>query len=171
MSPDKSLLKIDPSNLDKECESLPQTAFVWGEKVAEARKRVKELTQEVKVKAADLDADIRANPESHGLLKVTDDGVKSAIVRAGSYQVIVTKLHEAEYHLEVLEAFFWALKDKKSMIEVMAQLHGQMYWSRPNTTQADEQYREGVAREVNNGVEERKKRTTTTVRGTKTRKG
>jgi hypothetical protein len=171
VSPDKKLLKIDVNHLDVEAESLPQQAFIWGEEVARARKRVKEITQELKVVAAELDADVRNNPGAHGLVKVTDECVKAAIIRAGTHQSTVMKLHEAEYHLEILEAFFWSLKDKKGMIEAMITLHGQMYFSRPNTSQAEERNREAIAREVNGEVEERPARDKkVVVRGTGTMK-
>ena len=134
IQPNKDLLAIDRNNLELECEKQPQLAFEWGEQLAAASRRAKEARNSLKLAEAQIATEVRTRPGDYGLFKVTEDSVKQAVLLQSEYQQIQKELVIAEYEEDLLQQFCYAWSDRKKELENMVQLHGQMYFSRVQTT-------------------------------------
>ena len=141
-TPDEELLVIHENALEKDCQALPRRTFQWGQKLAQARRRVKEVKNSLKLIFAEIAMDIRNNHLDYGLEKVTEGGIEQTVLLQPSYQSLQSRLVEAEFEEDVLDAFLKSLQDHKKELENMVQLHGQMYWSKPRQDQGQtEQHR------------------------------
>ena len=153
--PDKAALEIHLNKLEVDCQELPQQIYHWGVELAKASKRVKELKNSLKLNYADTASHIRRNPAAYGLDKITEGAIDQCVLRDSTYQHIQNQVIEAEYDEDVLEAFVkGGLADKKSELENMVKLHGQMYWSKPVTHEQppSPQRREETMRQSAKGI-------------------
>lgn len=132
--PDKKLLEIHENALEKDCTDHPRKVFLWGQELARIRKETKLAKHNLKLMSAQLNRDIRQNPIHFGLEKTTEAAIEATIIGEATYQAAQTDLIDAEYEEEVLEAFVEALRDYKDELRNMVLLHGQQYWSKPDTT-------------------------------------
>jgi hypothetical protein len=149
--PDKSLLSIDRSKLEEECDGHPQLAFTWGEHLANARVVAKNAKNRLKLVEARLELSIRSNPGEYGIDKVTESTVQASVRVQDEYEVAQDQLIKAEYDVDVLEAFVWALVDRKGQLENLVHLWGSQYWSRPDTSPTraqQQQQRERTMRDL-----------------------
>lgn len=134
-SPTKDLLAIDLNRLEECCQEQPQLMFLWGTQLAEARKAVKSAKNKVKLRAAKLDSEIRANPTDFGFERPTEKAVEYTITKDTEYQEELKDLIQLEYEEDVLDIFFKTLIDRRGELENLTKLFGQMYWSKPNTVE------------------------------------
>jgi hypothetical protein len=132
--PDERVLDISLDKLEEDCQRQPQLLFIWGTKLAQVKKDAKVAKNNLKMTAAKLDKEIRADPDSKGLEKITEKAVELCILDQPEYQDAQAILLEAEYEEDVLQAFVSALYDKSGELEKLIKLHGQMYWSKPDTS-------------------------------------
>jgi hypothetical protein len=155
--PTKDLLTIHADRLDEDCDSNPKLAFEWGEALAEARKNTSLAKNNLKLIAAELDNDIRSNPAKFDLEKATDKAVEACVLTQICYQNAQQELIDAEYEEAVLQAFVFAVSDRKQQITNRANLHGQQYWSKPNMTEeSKKRTREEVQQEADKAVNKRR---------------
>lgn len=134
-SPTKDLLEIDLNRLEECCQEQPQLMIVWGTKLVEARKAVKLAKNRIKLRAAKLDPEIRANPIDFGFEKISEKAIEYAIIKDLEYQEELKDLIQLEYEEDVLDIFFKTLVDRRGELENLTKLFGQMYWSKPNTVE------------------------------------
>lgn len=137
--PDPDLLTIRRNNLDRDCQGHPKLAFEWGENLAGAIKRVKELKNQLKVIAAEIERRVRLQPNKFLLDRVTEKALETITFLDKDYQEVQERLVEAEYEENILQAFVYALMDRKESLKSMTALHGQQYWSKPLQSSKEEQ--------------------------------
>jgi chromosome segregation ATPase len=132
MAIDATMLDIHLNHLEDDASELPKFLFEAGTELANARRKTKEAKNALKVLEAELDRQVRADPEKYGLEKITEPGIKAVILDSDDYKVAQTAVLDAEHAEDLLDIMVKALGSKKDMIEVEARLHGQMYWSKPD---------------------------------------
>lgn len=150
--PTKDLLDIDLNRLEDEARVQPQRMYVWGTKLAEARKRAKEEKNRAELIHATLDKQVRSDPATFGIEKITEAAVKAAILEQNDYQNVLDSRIQAEYEEDILDAFVKALASRDRQIETLAKLHGQMYWSKPDVDErpkVTQREREELSRKAN----------------------
>jgi hypothetical protein len=133
--PDKDLLAIHQGSLEVDCEGQPQRMFLWGQELAKARKESKRCKNRLKLVYAEIDKEVRENPGEFSLDKVTEKAVEACVLQHPEYQKMQTDLIEAEYSEDILDSFVKSLHERGDMIRGMISLHGQQYWSKPDTQQ------------------------------------
>lgn len=128
-----SLFAIDEKNLVEEWEKQPELFLRYSMKLADARRELDEEKAALSVVNAELDRDIRENPEEHGVGKVTDASVKAAIPLNARYQKQERNVRDVKHRVDILSAYVDALDQRKKALEKIVDLHGQQYWSVPRS--------------------------------------
>jgi len=127
----ESMIDIDKTRLDDECENQPRKVWVYGKEYAKAIRKLSEAKAEMKVVEADLDSMIREDPEDYGLTKTTEPGIKKAVLRSREYQEAQEKVHDCEYNVNMLEAANRTLDHRRSSLTMLNGQDERNYFSRP----------------------------------------
>jgi hypothetical protein len=129
-------LHLDRDELDIDWEAHPMRSFGYSLAVAEAKRVLDDLKREHRLLVAETYLDVKKNPEDYDLPdKPTVDQVKSAAESDEQCEDMYRKVINAQYELNVLQGALKALDDKKSAMENLVRLHGQSYFSTPQTDQ------------------------------------
>lgn len=129
--PQDSFFDIDRYNLDTECISLPIAYHEASMQMVEAQKEYDIRKAEMELAEAELDADIRLNPERFNIPKITETVIEKAIVTTKRYQRTQKALLEAKHALDVCRVHVASLEVKKRSLEMLVQLDGRDYFSEP----------------------------------------
>ena len=124
-------LEIDRLRLDDEWADQPRMFHVWALKVAEYQARYDEVKSELELMQAELGRDIRDQPESYGIDKVTVDAVNGMILTQGEYQVVGRKLNHASHDVQVAKAAVSALEHRKRALTMLVELWIRDYYADP----------------------------------------
>ena len=123
------VVEIDENNLDKECIRLPVDYHRFAYIAAEAKRDVQEAKAALDVVQAEVSKDIRNDPESYGLEKVTETALQSAVILQAEYQRAQKRLFKCQHKSELCNAAVWALEHKKRSLTLLVDLHGMGYFS------------------------------------------
>jgi hypothetical protein len=132
MSEEKSILQIDEYNLDIEWKNQPTAYFDMATKLAEAKAELDISKTEFDVLKAKISMDVRSNPDSYGLDKLTESTVSNAVVCQEEYIITYERINKAKHKVDLLQAAVVALDHKKKALENLVSLHGQKYFSEPH---------------------------------------
>lgn len=125
-------ISIDDSALDVEWLQQASLTIKYCQIEAQARKAVDDAKARLDVVQAELDLDIRSNPEKHGLTKVTESAIKNAILLTQEYKDAQEELHQAQYEMNMAQGATRAIYAKKDALENLVRLHGQQYFAGPS---------------------------------------
>jgi len=128
----KEILEIDRYSLDKEWEKQSVLYMDWAERAAEKQLFRDQMKFNLEYVKANLDYQIRSNPEKYGLIKITETSIQSAIISQPEYISARKKLIEAEYDLSLIQSIKEALHHKKKALENLTQLWLSGYYSEPS---------------------------------------
>lgn len=138
-------LRIDDSALDVEWLNQPSLMLKYTSKQAFARKEVDRLKELVSVTRAELDRDIRSDPDTYDIDKVTEAAITNSIIMQRKYKDVVAELNEAQYELAMASAAVTSIDHKKAALENLSRLLALNYFSGPS-----------VPRNLNNEVAKRR---------------
>lgn len=149
-------IEINKLRLDEEWLNQPQQFYNWSVKVAEAQLKYDEAKSDLALTAAELDREIRDNPETYGLVKTTDAVVENAIKAQPQFTASQKNVNRARYELGVAEAAVSALDQRKRALEKLVDLWTRDYYSdaapRPQSDESEEFDRAAVRRRGLNRV-------------------
>lgn len=131
----RSVVQIDELNLDKECIRLPSDYLKYAHLSVNAKTKVDEIDNRLKVDQAELTKDIRANPTNYGIDKVTESAISAAVLSDVGYQRGMISLLKAQHEAKLAEAVVWALEHKKRSLTLLVELHGLGYFSSPKVSE------------------------------------
>lgn len=123
--------QIDRNCLDDEWVSQPDLYRRYATAAADAKQAHEEAKNDSSVVRAQVERDIRSDPEKFGIGKVTEGAIKTAIEvddrcrEAGEAEI------EARHRYDVLSAAVGALDHKRSALSNLVQLHSADYFSQP----------------------------------------
>lgn len=144
---DYEVLEIDEHNLEREWTRQPKLFFRWAREAADARLTVDEAKAALEIVRAEVDSEVRSDPEGHGIDgKVTEKMVEAVVVQATVCIAAVRKLAKAKHRYDVLCALVSALEQRKSALEYLVRLRLSDYYSEPR-----------VPKESREGMEEMQK--------------
>lgn len=137
--------QIDPDSLDVAWLEQPNLFYKYSSALDEAMEKRNDAKVEVEIQKdnvdrvkAELDAEIRDDPESFDLEKVTETSIQSAIIRSDKYQEALKQYHQAKKDLnaaqnEVNQLFSCVntMDQRKAALEGLARLLNQSYFSAP----------------------------------------
>lgn len=136
---------LDPDSLDVAWLEQPNLFYKYSSALSNAMKErnekiveVDEYKEKVNRVKAELDAEIRDDPEEFDLEKVTETSIQSAIVRSDRYQSALQDYHEARKELNkaqnVVNQFYTyvnTMDQRKAALEGLAKLLNQQYFATP----------------------------------------
>jgi len=133
---------IDEYNLDKECARQSNLYRKYAEAAADARKRYDEGKQAESVTRADVELQVRKDPDSFGVAKVTEGVIKSVVDADERIGKAVAEVIDARHDMDVMQAAVGALDHKKKALGDMVSLFLADYYSEPRTRSGDREAEE-----------------------------
>jgi hypothetical protein len=98
---------------------------------AQLKKEYDSAAERLSVVRAELDFNIRADPEKYDLPKVTENAVQSAIILNDAYRKVSEEVLEARYEYESAKGGVVAFEHRKSALENLVKLLLQGYFAGP----------------------------------------
>ncbi len=143
-----ALVTPDPERLDYEWTRQPKLYLKYSLKLADARLALAEAKAQLEVTEAEVARDIRDDPASYGMDKVTEKSVEAAIVIQPPCLAAAKILREAQHRVDVLGSVVGALDHRKKALENHVTLFCYQYTSVPKAP-------EGAGREHTREAEKR----------------
>jgi len=130
---------LDQNRLDEEWLIQPKLYFQHALLLAAAKETVDRFKSRLDVIAAELDQDMRADPEKYDMERVSEASIKAAICLQDDHEEATKDLARAKHRVDVLQAVINALEHRKRALEGLVTLHGQNYFSTPRVKDPDVQ--------------------------------
>jgi hypothetical protein len=128
----ESDMYIDHDALDIECLDQSQMMMKYTKKLATLKLERDQLKEEVDLVRAEQDKAIRENPESFGLVKITETAINNTILTTKEYKSVMKEYLQAKFEVDTCQGAVSAVEQRKSMIEALIKLHGQQYFAGPS---------------------------------------
>lgn len=125
------IFNIDLHNLDKEWSRQPGLYFKWASILADARRDVEQANAKLDLTKAELDSDIRSNPERFDLPKLTEPAIKNCILAHGRHIAAAEHAAKLKHDVDVLSAAVVALDHRKKALEGEVTLFCHSYNAEP----------------------------------------
>ena len=125
-------LTIDESALDVEWLQQARLMMQYGRYCSECKLEMDKAKEHLEVTKAELDKDIRANPDSFDLTKITEGVVSNTIILQPEHQEALDAYLNAKYEFDMALNAVRAIDQKKAALENLVRLHGQQYFAGPN---------------------------------------
>lgn len=124
-------LKIDDSALDLECLDQADLMRIYTREQADLQREEELAKERLDFVQAELDKNIRSDPDRYGLDKITEGAIRNTIVLDEEYKVASKAFINAKYENNVCKGTVRALDHRRNMIENLVKLHGQSYFAGP----------------------------------------
>lgn len=126
-------IHIDPTALDVEWLEQPNLMLQYARVAVTARRDADLAKEELEMVKAELDKDIRTNPDKYGIAKITEGVVTNTILLQLEYKEASEKYINAKYEQEMSRYAAQAISDRKDALENLVKLHGMQYFAGPST--------------------------------------
>jgi hypothetical protein len=124
-------LRIDESALDVEWLDQPSLMFKFAKSAAAAQREMDEAKEAIDVVKAELDLDIRNNPEKYDLAKITEGAITNTILTQEKYKEALAFYNQKKFEYNVIKGATNAVDARKTALENLVKLHGQQYFAGP----------------------------------------
>lgn len=130
--PQSDFFEIDPEKLDEQWFRFAREYFDLACQLADARADYERAKARRDVVVAELDRDIRADPDTFGVAKITEPVVEKTVLLQKKYHqadkdVIITK-----HSVDIMHAAVEAMDAKKKGLENAVQLRLAGYYAEPH---------------------------------------
>lgn len=149
------LFELDPLQLDKHFLEQPKLVIKYGIQLADVKDSADRAKAQLELTRAEAEAEITANPEPYGIVKVTVSAVNSAVARHEDVLSAQERFQSCRHKVDVLTALMNALEHRKRALEGLIQLHGQQYFAAPRASQEN---RESMEEQTKRAVRSRRVR-------------
>lgn len=127
----ESDVEIDETSLDVECLEQASLMMKYCRNSAKCEKE-RDLSKEaLGLIKAELDKKIRTNPANYELEKVTESAIAAVILQSEEYKEANADYLEKCFEFNVASGAVKAVDQRKKMLELLVQLHGQSYFAGP----------------------------------------
>lgn len=124
-------LKIDETALDVECLEQPRLMMRYARHQAQCERDMEKAKERLDIKRAELDVEIRKDPEEYGLVKVTEGAIQSVIIKDSEYKKLNDEYFDAVHENRMAKGAVRSIDARKTMLETLVKLHGQQYFAGP----------------------------------------
>jgi hypothetical protein len=155
-------IKIDETLLDLECTDQPELMMRYSQHCAQMEKEKDEAKEDMEFTKADLDRDIRSNPEKYKLEKITDKVAESTVLLQDRYIKASEKYIQAKYEWMVAKGAVEAISARKDMLEALIKLYLGQYFAGPKVPHNLTEFREIRRKQNDAGVASKLTRSTRT---------
>lgn len=161
MKPDDYSLdmEINPGELDIEWINQPALMMKYTKKAAELREKRDLLKEELELLKAQLDKEVRSDPEEYGLTKTTETIIQNTVISIDEYQDLLKTYLRASYEVNVAQGVVQAIEQRKQALENLVRLHGQQYFAGPSVPRNLQEEIALKQKESNKGISQKLKRT------------
>lgn len=124
-------IEIDETALDLEWLEQPSLMIKYAKHLAETNRLMDSVKEKRDIVRAELDLDIRKNPDDYNIDKITEAVVQSVILLQDKYKEINKKYFDACFEYEMSKLAVRAIEHRKEALENLVKLHGQQYFAGP----------------------------------------
>ncbi len=124
-------IRIDETALDVEWLEQPRLMLKYTKHSAKMKMEVDLAKEKLESTKAEIDKDIRANPDDYDLSKVTEAAVAAAIMGDERYREANQEYLEAKYEADIAMGAVRAFEQRKDALENLVRLHGLSYFAGP----------------------------------------
>ena len=124
-------IRIDEDALDIEWLNQPRLMLKYSKISAEAKMEMLLRKENLDLVKADLDKEIRSDPEKFGVVKITETAVSNTIISHKLYKEANTAYLQAQYEADIAKGSLSAVEHKKDALENLERLFGQNYFAGP----------------------------------------
>ena len=128
----KEQLAIDPHKLDEELLYQPLLCYEYNELFAEAQHDRDIAKEALDVAKAEADKEIRNNPKTFGISKVTETSIANAVTLHSKVKSAMQTLIDSTYQFNMLKAAVAAVEHRKKALEGMITLFVSSYFAGPS---------------------------------------
>lgn len=125
---DFSFFVIDPDRLDEEWVNHVRVYFEQASRLADLRAEADRAKANLEVVDAELDREIRLDPQRFGLDKVTEGAVEKTIILQKKHRLAVERSIQARHDQAIGEASVHGLDHKKRALEKLVELRLASYY-------------------------------------------
>lgn len=129
-------IQIDESSLDVEWLNQPRLMASYCEVAAEAHRKMDIAKERIDFVKAQLNQQIRSDPEGFGVVPgtrgITEGSIEAAVLLQEEYQDASRSHIDARYEYEVATGVVRAFDHRKTALENLVRLHGQAYFAGPS---------------------------------------
>lgn len=126
-------LSIDENDMAGEWKEQPTLMLEYSLLLADAQQEVDEYKARLSVITAELETDIRNNPQDYEITKVTEAAVAATIPQQKAHQVATTKYNKAKHAARIYQAAVDALGHRKSALQGMTDLFMRQWFADPTS--------------------------------------
>ena len=150
---------IDESNLDLECLDQPSLMLKYSRICADAHLEMEKAKQGVDLVRAQLDYQIRVNPDDYEItVKLTETVISGAITQQDPFIDAQKEYLEKRHDYEVLKGAVNAFEQRKTALELLIKLHGMQYFAGPSVPRNLVEQREQRSKKTNAGISSKMQR-------------
>ena len=143
----KQDLEIDQYSLDKEWMQQAILYAWWATKAVDAAFEYDKAKERLDVTKAELDMNIRKDPSSFGIEKMTEGAIQSTIIGHAIYQEDNNKLLEAKRDAKLLDVARDSFDHRRRALEKLTDLFLSKYYSEPYVSEPAKKMVEGQAKD------------------------
>jgi hypothetical protein len=125
-------IMIDPDALDVEWGNQASLMMKYARFLANTRMVLDKAKEALDIVKAELDKDIRSNPDRYGLEKITDKVVENTIPLSQEYKAASERLINAKYEADIAYGAVKSIDARKDALENLVRLHGMQYFAGPS---------------------------------------
>lgn len=112
-------LDVDRDDLEEAWSRQPRLRDKYSARLADARFEYEEAKRALKLAVAELAVDMRENPTSYNLPKVTDKLIEDALPGTVQYQAALKFVNECRHAMDMVEAVVDAIDDRKWLLNAL----------------------------------------------------
>jgi len=140
------------NKLDWESERHGDLVYKYAEELANAKAELEDLKLVLEIERAELDKDIRADPEAWGIGKITEEAVRTTILLQTVIKKLTRKINKAKHHVDIVQAALTALEAKRRSMDNLVSLHGQQYFASSSSHGVSSDDGEGQRQKASKGL-------------------
>jgi len=122
-------LSIEMTELHRECVRQPQEMSKYIKAHSQAIFDRDSKKRELQVARAEAEKDVRSNPETYGLDKITEGAVKAAVEADEEVNKLESELISCEYAVNLMRGALGAFRDRRMALEGLINLLTMGYWN------------------------------------------
>jgi hypothetical protein len=142
-------VEIDEDALDQECLDQASLMMKYCKHSAKCERERDEAKESLGLIKAELDQKIRLNPEKFKIEKITETAISSTIIQQISYQKANEDYLNKCFESNVAFGAVKSVDQRKKMLELLVQLHGQQYFAGPRVPHNLHEEREARREQIN----------------------
>ena len=150
---------IDEDALDLEWLEQPALMRKYSRTLADLEHENDEAKEELELIRAELDRDIRKDPEEFDVVKITETVIQNTIIMQERYKKGLEKFLSTKHEMKTARGVISSIEQRKSALENLVKLHGQNYFAGPAIPRDLREERELKEKEIQKNIGEKLKRT------------